>query len=441
VLDRSADGDVVTLSELDGGVRLVTETIPGARSVSVGIWVGVGSVDETPGLSGASHYLEHLLFKGTPSRTARDIAVAIDTVGGDFNAFTAHEYTCYYAQVLAAEAKLAVDIVSDVVLNALVQPHDVDVERQVILEELAMRDDNPEDMLGDTFGAAVFDGEPIARHVIGTEASIEALTRTQINGYYRRRYQPDRMVVSMAGGVDHAAALGWVQEAFAQRLGDGVVPRPARRVSPHRQNGLPQFALVERDTEQAHLCVGTRALGRDDPRRHALEVFSTALGGGMSSRLFRAIREQRGLAYSCYSAISAYAGTGSFSVYVGCQPDNLAEASVVLAAELHAAVAGLDADEITRAKSQVTGSMILGLEDAEARMSRNGKNVLVRDRYRSLDEEIAAVAAVTADDVADVAAAVLSRPVTVALVGPYGSSDDAPAPLRELVSDGIRRRK
>jgi predicted Zn-dependent peptidase len=424
-------------SDVPGGLRVITESVPGSRSASVGIWVGVGSIDETPRLSGASHFLEHLLFKGTSTRTGRDIAIAVDAVGGDLNAFTSHEYTCYYAHVLAAEASMAVELVCDVVLDASITSADVDVERQVILEEIAMRDDDPEDVLNDMFSSTVFTGELLEHPVIGTVGTIEALSRTQIAGYYKRRYDPTRMVVSVAGGIEHADVLRWVRKSFGPYLDTAVRPA-APRVGALR--GTPRtgaLTVVERDTEQAHLCVGVRALARTDPRRHALAVWSTAMGGGMSSRLFREIREERGLAYSCYTSTSAYAGTGSFSVYVGCQPENLAEAVDVVSHELRVARAGLTDEEIARAKGQLIGSTILGLEDSESKMSRIGKNELVRGRYRSVQDELDAITAVTADDVMAVSADLLSRPVVAGLVGPYAHDTDTPAALRALIAGGI----
>jgi len=218
VLEIGADGSVVTCSELPGGVRVVTESVPGARSASVGMWVGVGSVDETPRLAGASHYLEHLLFKGTKTRTGYEISAAVDAIGGELNAFTSHEYTCYYARVLAEEAATAVSLVCDVVLDATIARTDVDIERGVILEEIAMRDDDPEDTLGDAFAAALFAGHPVAAPVIGTVQTISAMTRPQVAGYYHRRYTPDKMVIAVAGGVDHADVLRWVRTAFRDRI-------------------------------------------------------------------------------------------------------------------------------------------------------------------------------------------------------------------------------
>jgi len=227
VLERAADGSTVTATLLPGGLRVVTESVPGARSATIGVWVGVGSVDETPRLAGASHFLEHLLFKGTRTRTGYEIADAVDAVGGELNAFTSHEYTCYYARILAEQAKLAVDLVCDVVLDAVIATDDVNTERTVILEEIAMRDDDPEDTLADAFAEAVFAGHPVAAPVIGSTGTITAMSRSQIAGYYRRRYHPGQMVVAIAGGVDHGDALRWC--APPSRPGWPGTRRPAPR--------------------------------------------------------------------------------------------------------------------------------------------------------------------------------------------------------------------
>ena len=434
VLERGVDGSTVTSSELPGGLRVVTESVPGARSASVGVWVGVGSVDETPRLAGASHYLEHLLFKGTKYRTGYEIADAVDAVGGELNAFTSHEYTCYYARILAEEAELAVGLVCEVVLDATVAAADVDTERMVILEEIAMRDDDPEDTLADLFAAAVFAGHPVASPVIGSIETITGMSRTQVAGYYRRRYTPDRMVISVAGGVDHADVLRWVKAAFRERLSLEAANPAGFRSRRGRTSPLRRAAVVERDTEQAHLCVGVPSGDRNDPDRTVLAVLTSALGGGMSSRLFRSIREERGLAYSCYSASSAYSDVGSFSVYAGCQPDHLGEVAKLIGQELAlVAESGLAENELSRVKGQLAGSLVLALEDTESRMSRIGKTLLVRKEFRSIEDELAAIRAVSQADVGALAKRLLSRPMTAAVVGPYASTDDLPVELTELV--------
>ncbi|WP_353647555.1 pitrilysin family protein [Nakamurella sp. A5-74] len=426
--------DTVRMSVLSGGLRVVTEEVASSRSVSVGIWVGVGSIDEASTLAGSSHFLEHLLFKGTRHRTGREIAASMDAVGGEFNAFTAHEYTCYYTHVLAEQAEFAIDVVSDVVLDAVIAAADVEVERSVILEEIAMRDDDPEDTLADTFAEGIFAGHPVAGPVIGTPRSIEAMTRSQVAGYYRRRYTPDRMVVAVAGDVDHADVVRWVKRNFASRLSGDASPRPARVL---RGAGRPdqQIRVATRDTEQAHLMVGSAGFRRDDPRRHAMAVLSTVLGGGMSSRLFRTIREENGLAYSCYATAQSFTDIGSFAVYAGCAPSNLETVATLIAREWRSAVQdGFTEEEVRRARGQLAGSMALSLEDTESRMSRIGRNVLVRTKFTTVDDELAALAAVTVDDVWDVARTVLDGPMSAAVVGPYAGVRDLPGSVGDLLT-------
>lgn len=435
VLERAADGSTVTATLLPGGLRVVTESVPGARSATIGVWVGVGSVDETPRLAGASHYLEHLLFKGTRTRTGYEIADAVDAVGGELNAFTSHEYTCYYARILAEQAKLAVDLVCDVVLDAVIATDDVDTERTVILEEIAMRDDDPEDTLADAFAEAVFAGHPVAAPVIGSTGTITAMSRSQIAGYYRRRYHPGQMVVAIAGGVDHGDALRWVRSAFASRLALDPEAGPAHyRNGRGRARPLGRPLVVTRDTEQAHLCLGVPSGNRNSPDRSVLAVLSAALGGGMSSRLFRSIREERGLAYSCYSGTAAYSDVGALSVYAGCAPDHVGEVASLIGRELiDVAENGLRPDELARVRGQLCGSLALALEDSESKMSRIGKSLLVRQEFRTVEQEFAAIRSVTAEQVGALARQLLQRPLSAAIVGPYTDADQLPAPLRDLV--------
>lgn len=435
VLERAADGSAVTASLLPGGLRVVTESVPGARSATIGVWVGVGSVDETPRLAGASHFLEHLLFKGTRTRTGYEIADAVDAVGGELNAFTSHEYTCYYARILADQARMGVQVVCDVVLDAVIAADDVDTERQVILEEIAMRDDDPEDTLADAFAAAVFAGHPVAAPVIGSAETITAMSRTQIAGYYRRRYAPAKMVVAVAGGVDHADVLRWVRSAFADRLAlDADAGPVGYRIGRGRPRPAGRPLVVARDTEQAHLTLGVPTGDRNSPDRYVLAVLSAALGGGMSSRLFRSIREERGLAYSCYAATSAYADVGALSIYAGCAPNHVGEVAALIGQELvDVAERGLRPDELTRVRGQLCGSLALALEDTESKMSRIGKSILVRSEFHTVEDEFAAIRAVTADQVGALARKLLRSNLSAAVVGPYASADELPAQLRELV--------
>ena len=420
-LDASGGG-IITRTVLPGGLRVVTEAMPGVRSCSVGVWVPVGSRDETTALSGTSHFLEHLLFKGTTNRSALDIASAMDAVGGEFNAFTEKEHTCFFATVLDRDLPLAVDIVSDVVLNATVTAQNVAVERSVVLEEIAMRDDDPADLVHDEFASALFGDTPLGRSILGTVDTIGALTRRQVAGYYQRRYEPSSMVVSIAGNVDHAEAVKLVRRAFDGRAS---APTPGARAT-HASTATPArpVTVVPDDTEQANVVLGGVGVSRHDERRFAVGVLSAALGGGMSSRLFQRIREERGLAYSVYSFSSGYSDTGQFGVYAGCQPGKADEVLGLIVDELDAAARGEFTDaEIERGKGQMRGGIVLGLEDSNSRMTRIGKSELVYGEVMGVDDLLARVDAVTPRDVADIAADLLSRPRCLTVVGPFGAHD------------------
>ena len=419
-------GVSVRRTVLPGGLRVVSEMLPGVRSVAFGIWVGVGSRDERASLAGTSHFLEHLLFKGTQRRDAQEIAQVMDAVGGEMNAFTAKEYTCYYGRVLDEDLALAVDVISDMVTSSRITSDDVESERGVILEEIAMHDDDPGDIVHDTFAAALFGAEhPLGRPVIGSVESIEGLSRTSIAGYYRRRYTPSSMVVAASGGLDHGKLLRLVRKAFPA---DGPArPEAVRRMS--RPEPTRSAVVVQtRATEQANLVLGTEGLRRGDPRRFALSVLNGALGGGMSSRLFQEIREKRGLAYSVYSYASAHADTGLFGIYAGCAPAKVEQVLELCREQLgKVAAQGITADELRRAQGQLRGSLVLGLEDTGSRMSRLGKGELVYGQLLEVDDVLARIEAVSMDDVRDVAADVLNRPLALGVIGPFEDHDFAAA--------------
>ncbi|WP_327100952.1 insulinase family protein [Nocardia vinacea] len=419
---------------LPGGLRVVTEHVPGVRSASIGVWVGVGSRDEGPTVAGAAHFLEHLLFKATPTRSALDIAQAMDAVGGELNAFTAKEQTCYYAHVLDEDLPLAVDMVSDVVLNGLCRAEDVDVERQVVLEEIAMRDDDPEDLVGDAFLSALFGDHPIGRPVIGSIETIEAMNAAQLRGFHLRRYRPDRMVVAVAGNVEHDHTVELVHRAFGPRL-DPTAEPARRREGRFRPHSAPELNWCHRDSEQAHLVFGVRAFGRHEgERRWPLSVLNTVVGGGLSSRLFQRIREERGLAYSVYSSVDTFADTGAFSVYIGCQPENLGKVSTLASGVLEEIAAnGITDAECARAKGSLRGGLVLGLEDSASRMNRIGRSELSYGNHRSVSETLARIDAVTTDEVSAIARTLLARPFAASVAGPYRRTRDLPAAVRRLV--------
>jgi predicted Zn-dependent peptidase len=423
VLVDTPDG-AIRRTVLPGGLRIVTEAMPGVRSAAFGVWVGVGSRDEVPSLAGASHYLEHLLFKGTQRRTALDIAASMDAVGGELNAFTTKENTCYYAHVLDEDLPLAIDLVCDVVLNATIAPSDVDNERGVILEEIAMRDDDPGDYVHDMFAEAVFGDHPLGRSVLGSVESIESIGRNQVAGYWKRRYKLPTMVVAAAGRVDHRAVVRMVKKAFGAVLSGSEVPAPPRTGSGVPRRTAQQVATLHRTTEQAHIVLGGTGLPRTDERRFALAVLNNALGGGMSSRLFQEIREKRGLAYSVYSFTSQYAGAGSFGVYAGVQPNKVRDAIGITQDVLgEVAEHGLSDVEVARGKGQVKGGLVLGLEDAGSRMSRIGKAELVYGEVLCVDDLLAEVEAVTPEQIRELAADLLNRPRCLSVIGPFDEHD------------------
>jgi len=426
LLRDSDGGGLVRRTVLPSGLRVVSESMPGVRSAALGVWVGVGSRDETPSLAGASHYLEHLLFKGTRRRDAMAISSAIEAVGGEINAFTTKEYTCYYARVLDADLPLAVDVVSDLVTSSLVTTADVEAERTVILEEIAMHEDEPGDAVHDLFAEAMYADGPMGRSVLGTVESITTLSRTAINGYYRRRYRPRNLVVSAAGNIDHAVLVRQVRRAFEAA---GALDGPHEVPAPPRTGGHPPrmstgVRLTSRKTEQSHLILGVPGVTRNDDRRFALGVLNAAFGGGMSSRLFQEVREKRGLAYSVYSYSSQHADTGSVGIYAGCNPRRVDDV-LGICREQMALVAdrGIDADELARGKGQLRGGLVLGLEDTGSRMSRLGKSELVYDRLLGVDEVLARIDAVTVDEVRAIAADLFSAAPTLAVVGPYDDAD------------------
>ncbi|MCP9962383.1 insulinase family protein [Streptomyces somaliensis] len=411
----------VRRTTLPGGLRVVTETLPSVRSATFGIWAHVGSRDETPALNGATHYLEHLLFKGTHKRSALDISAAIDAVGGEMNAFTAKEYTCYYARVLDTDLPLAIDVVCDMLTGSLIRTEDVDAERGVILEEIAMTEDDPGDVVHDLFAETMFGDTPLGRPVLGTVDTINALTRDQIARFYKRHYDPTHLVVAAAGNVDHATVVRLVRRAFeeagALTRTDALplAPRDGRRAV--RTAG--RVEVVGRRTEQAHVVLGVPGLARTDERRWALGVLNTALGGGMSSRLFQEVREKRGLAYSVYSYTSGFADCGLFGVYAGCRPSQVHDVLRICREELdRVAGEGLPDEEITRAVGQLSGSTVLGLEDTGALMNRIGKSELCWGDQMSVDDMLARIAAVTPDDVRAVASELLGQRPSLAVIGP-----------------------
>jgi len=427
----ASDESDVRRTVLAGGLRVITESLPAVRSASFGIWAGVGSRDEDSRHAGATHYLEHLLFKGTARRSALDISAAIDAVGGELNAFTAKEYTCYYARILDADLPLAIDVLSDMVTGSLLEESEVEAERAVILEEIAMTEDDPSDTAHEAFGWQLFGDTPLGRPILGTVASINAISRDQIAEHYAARYSPENLVVAAAGRLDHDEVVELVGQSFARALGNAepAPPRLPGQAGPQVGAGTG-VRLLARPIEQANLVLGCAGLRRTDDRRFALGVLNAALGGGMSSRLFQEIREKRGLAYSVYSFNAQHADTGVWGIYAGCLPAKADEVLAICADEIGKVCSGgLTDEELDRGKGQLRGSMVLGLEDPASRMTRLGKSELVYPRLEPVDEILARIDAVTRDDVREVVDAILTRPKALAVVGPYDDAESFSAAI------------
>jgi len=387
------------------------------RSVAVGFWVGIGSRDEAPAQAGASHFLEHLLFKGTANRSARQIAESVDEVGGDFNAFTTREYTAFEVRLLAEQLDFGLDLLSDIFWSPAFRPDEIEVERSVIVEEILMSKDEPEDLVHDLIGEAMFPDHTLGRPVLGDEASIEAMARDAIAGFHAAHYRPERVVVAAAGNLDHAAVV----DAIAARVPAIAAGERVVRLAP--DDVVESRRVVRRKTEQAHLILGVRTPGTLDEDRFALEIVNQALGGGISSMLFQEVREKRGLAYSVYSYRAAFSDAGVLAFYAGTAPKNAEQVLDLFNVTLdNLASGGLTDRELAIAKGQVRGSTVLGLEDTGARMGRIGRSQLVHGSVLSIDEVLARIDAVTSTDIERVVARIAAAPRALAAIGPFPKS-------------------
>ncbi|MEX0592101.1 MAG: pitrilysin family protein [Nitriliruptoraceae bacterium] len=408
------------LTTLPTGVTVVTEAMPSVRSVALGMWVAVGSRDEQPADAGCSHFLEHLLFKGTSRRSARDIAEALDAVGGELNAFTSKEHTCFYARVLDRDVPLAFDVLADMIVDARNAPEDVDAERDVVLSELEIHYDTPDDLVHSDFARTVLAEHPLALETLGSEASIHGLDRGRIHDYYLAHYRPEHLVVAAAGNVDHEAIVNLAHE----RLGNLGRPGGVRadRTAPIAF-GERQVNVRHRATEQVHLVLGVPGLSQRHDDRWALRVLDLVLGGGMSSRLFQTIREERGLAYTTYSYASSFSDGGLFGAYVGTSPAKVDTVAALLRAELDRVGDDLTADEVDRARSSLTGQTVLSLENTFSRMARVGHQVVAGDEIVTVDEALTMIGDVDVAAVKDVAQRVLAQPRVLAVVGPFAPEE------------------
>jgi len=422
----ASGGTRVRRTILPSGVRILSERVPGAQSATVGFWVAVGSRDELPVTYGSTHFLEHLLFKGTTTRTALDIAVAFDAVGGEHNAMTAKEYTCYYAKVRDLDLPMAVSVLADMFTSSLLDPEEFESERGVILEELAMADDDPSDVVSERFFEAVFGDHPLGRPIGGNPSAISAVGRDAVWEHYRANYRPQDLVISVAGAVDHETLVGWVVTALQSAAWQlDVAASPVLRRDP--SSALPDqgspLVVVDRPTEQANLLLGVPGLAATDDRRAALTVLNSVLGGGMSSRLFQEIREKRGLAYSVYSFAASYSDTGVLGLYAGCSPQRAPQVAGLMIAEFRRlAEGGITDEELARAQGQLGGASALALEDSDTRMTRLGRSELTTGEFADLDETLRRIAGVSSVDVQNLAAELAARPLSVAAVGSVDAS-------------------
>ncbi len=399
---------------LASGARLATETMPGVRSVAIGFWVGTGSRDEPDRLAGASHFLEHLLFKGTPARPAAAIAEALDEVGGDCNAFTTKEYTAFYVRLLSEHLRLGLDILGDIMDDPSLAEHDVDAERTVILDEILMHADEPSDLAAEMAMSALFPGHPLGRDTLGTSESVGATTASEIRGFFEEHYRPGNVVVAVAGDCRHEEVAAALETRFAARPGGGA---PVRAPVTHDVDPL---VVVRRQTEQAHLVIGMRSASRFDDARWPLAVLNVVLGGGLSSRLFQKVREQRGLAYSIWSERNGFYDTGCTTVSVGTAPEHVDEVLEIVTGEIEELAAnGITARELDVAKGNLRSETLLSCEDSGARMSRLGTSVLLYDRVWTIDDALARIDAVDLDAVHEVARSLAAAPRTLAAVGPF----------------------
>jgi predicted Zn-dependent peptidase len=404
-------------TELANGIRIVTERMPEARSVTTGFWVAVGGRDEAPELAGASHFLEHLIFKGTTSRSAREIAESVDALGGEMNAFTSREHTAYYTRLPAEALGFGLDLLTDVLGAPALREPEVDAEREVILEELALSEDTPDDKVHSLLADALFPDHPLGREVLGDGDTIAALTRDEIATFLAEHYRPANVVVAAAGALEHDDVV----ERVAGFLGDADRGSAPKRTAP--VDGPRPMAVARRDTEQAHITLGWRAVDQADPDRFALAVANQVFGGGLSSRLFQEIREERGLAYSVYSGASLYTDSGMLMVYAGTAPAKVREVLQVIDEQVEALASdGITDRELAVASGYLVGSLLLNLEDSGSRMGRLARGALAVTEPLTVDEQVARIRSVTSEDVQRVLHRVLTAPRTLAAVGPFDES-------------------
>ena len=400
-------------STLSNGLRVITESMPGVRSVAIGAWVDAGTRDERGNEAGAAHFLEHLLFKGSEDMSARHISDTFDALGAQSNAFTSKELTCFWARMVDEDLPTGLGLIGEMLQRPAFRIDEIDSERLVVVEEINMSEDDPHDATFESFTNAIFAGHPLELPILGTRESIKAMSRDDIHGYWKRRYGAESTVLSVAGNIDHREVVELAEATFGSWEGADT---------DHDFQTLdlqPSVNMVHRDTEQSHLVLGGQGMARGDDRRFAYEIMNHILGGGMSSRLFRSIREERGLAYAVYSFAMPHGDVGAWGIYAGTTPDNTDTVLSLILGELDLMVSkGVDDGELGRAKGNVRGSLALSLEDANSRMIRLGRQEVTGQQHLSVGERIERLNAVTNDDVLEVASEVLVGSRVIAGVGP-----------------------
>lgn len=385
-------------TRLPNGIRIVTQKMPYVRSVSMGVWVSVGARDESDAQSGLSHFIEHMIFKGTARRTAFQIAKEFDAIGGHTNAFTSMEHTCYHAKVMDTHLETMVSILSDIFLNSIFSPEEIERERPVIFQEIGMVEDTPEEYVHQLSGSNFWGDHPLGRSILGTRENILTFDSATIKNHFRKFYNPERIVIAVAGNVEHNQIVDLVGPYFGSISGQSELPE---RTTPILHPGVCTHG---RSLEQVHICLATKGLSVTDPRRYAASLLNTILGGNMSSRLFQEIREQRGLAYSVYSFMSSHVDTGMFGVYTGVNLDNIEQAiALVMNGLQRLRRESVDADELRDAKEYTKGNLLLAGESVDNMMVRLAQNVIHFGRYFSLKEIIKEIEAVTVEEIQDLA--------------------------------------
>ena len=383
---------------LANGVRLATERMPHVRSVAIGIWLTRGSRHEPAAHAGIAHFVEHMLFKGTDTRSAEDIAQAIDSIGGQLDAFTAKEYASYYIKVLDEHLPLAIDILSDIVRNPAFSPEDIEREKKVVLEEIKMVEDTPDDLVHELFTQGFWENHPLGRPILGTKETVEGLNCELLRDYFRNAYTAKNLIVSAVGNLEHERVRELVEEKF------GSLVEPGESIRDEAPRVVPKILVRNKELEQSHVCLGVGSYAQDHDDRYASYVLNTLLGGSMSSRLFQNVREKRGLAYAVFSGLSAYRDAGNITIYAGCANEAVDEVIGLCVEELRVLKQTPVPDaELRRAKDHLKGSLLLSLENTASRMSHLARQEIYFDRHFGLDETLSGVESVTTDDLQRVA--------------------------------------